>query len=434
MAMKKVLILAYDFPPYISVGGLRPYNWLKYLKQFDVEPVIITRQWANKYGNESDYVAPSESKEVIIDASEYGTIIRAPYRPNLANRLLLKYGADRFRFIRKVITAFYEYFQFILPIGTKHNLLIEANKYLENNSVDVIIATGDPFVLFKYAKGLSTKHKTPWIADYRDLWSQDISVHKKLLFKRWCRFFEKRIVKKASHVIVVSEYLKHQISSITEQCHFEIIPNGYNKELIDNLSHIRQGGEVLSIALVGTIYKWNPINGFLFAVNNFVKSHGSDSIVINFYGVNNKEELNSIIEEKYPLLMDVLRIHPKIKNELLIEKLLSTNLTLLFNYYTFMGTKVYEYLGINRPILFCFTNDEEAKSLKQEHYKLKEVKGVSNTLQEDLIRDKKAGLIVKNKEHLIEVLEDCYSEFRQKGYVSSNTKNSDEFSRRNQAK
>jgi hypothetical protein len=25
--MKKLLILAYDFPPYVSVGGMRPYNW-----------------------------------------------------------------------------------------------------------------------------------------------------------------------------------------------------------------------------------------------------------------------------------------------------------------------------------------------------------------------------------------------------------------------
>lgn len=54
--MKKVLILAYDFPPYVSVGGMRPYNWYRYLKEFDVEPVVITRQWENKHGNQLDYI------------------------------------------------------------------------------------------------------------------------------------------------------------------------------------------------------------------------------------------------------------------------------------------------------------------------------------------------------------------------------------------
>ncbi len=35
--MKKVLILAYDFPPYVSVGGLRPYSWYKYFKEFGLK-------------------------------------------------------------------------------------------------------------------------------------------------------------------------------------------------------------------------------------------------------------------------------------------------------------------------------------------------------------------------------------------------------------
>ena len=34
--MKKLLILAYDFPPYISVGVLRPYLWYKYMKEYGV--------------------------------------------------------------------------------------------------------------------------------------------------------------------------------------------------------------------------------------------------------------------------------------------------------------------------------------------------------------------------------------------------------------
>jgi glycosyltransferase involved in cell wall biosynthesis len=56
--MKKVLILAYDFPPYVSVGGLRPYSWYKYFHEFGLYPIVVTRQWGNKYGNHLDYIAP----------------------------------------------------------------------------------------------------------------------------------------------------------------------------------------------------------------------------------------------------------------------------------------------------------------------------------------------------------------------------------------
>ena len=64
MQEKRVLILAYDFPPYVSVGGLRPYAWYKYLRECGVYPVVITRQWANRYGNALDYIAAGESDEV----------------------------------------------------------------------------------------------------------------------------------------------------------------------------------------------------------------------------------------------------------------------------------------------------------------------------------------------------------------------------------
>ena len=85
--MKKVLILAYDFPPYASVGALRPYSWYKYLHEFGIYPVVVTRQWNNKYGNHLDYIASGYSSQPVIEESERGTIIRTPYFPNLANKL-----------------------------------------------------------------------------------------------------------------------------------------------------------------------------------------------------------------------------------------------------------------------------------------------------------------------------------------------------------
>src|SRR5688572_11158846 len=102
--MKKVLILAYDFPPYVSVGGLRPYNWLMYLKEFGMEPIVVTRQWSNKYGSHLDYIAPGDSDKILIEHMKEGTIIRAPYKPNLANRIMLKHGDKKYKLLRKIVS------------------------------------------------------------------------------------------------------------------------------------------------------------------------------------------------------------------------------------------------------------------------------------------------------------------------------------------
>jgi hypothetical protein len=148
---KKVLILAYDFPPFVSVGGLRPYSWYKYLAEYGVYPVVVTRQWVIRHNSVVDYVSGGYSDKTEIEETEKGTIIRTAYNPNLSNRLLLKYGENRLRFIRKAITAWYEFFQFLFFIGSKVELYKAANEYLKTNKVDAIIASGDPFILFRYA-------------------------------------------------------------------------------------------------------------------------------------------------------------------------------------------------------------------------------------------------------------------------------------------
>src|SRR5688500_6604075 len=133
--MVKVLILAYDYPPYVSVGALRPYSWFKYLPEFGGFPIVVTRQWSNTYGSHLDYIAPSDSAHTVFEESEKGSIIRTPYIPNASNKLMLKYGDSKFRSLRKIISGFYEFGQFLFPIGPKANLYFEADRYLSENKV-----------------------------------------------------------------------------------------------------------------------------------------------------------------------------------------------------------------------------------------------------------------------------------------------------------
>ncbi|UPT66320.1 MAG: hypothetical protein M0D57_17885 [Sphingobacteriales bacterium JAD_PAG50586_3] len=159
--MKKVLILAYDFPPYVSVGALRPHSWYKYFPESGIYPVVVTRQWGNKYKSNLDYIAAGDSTNVIEEVGEHGTILRAPYKPNFANRLLLKYGDSKYSLLRKGVSAYYEIIQYLTHKGPKASLFYAADEYLKNNKVDCIIATAEPYVLLKYASALGKKHNTP---------------------------------------------------------------------------------------------------------------------------------------------------------------------------------------------------------------------------------------------------------------------------------
>jgi hypothetical protein len=439
MNPKKVLILAYDFPPYVSVGGLRPYSWYKYLNEFKVYPIVITRQWSNNYGNHLDYIAPSKEQEVEITSSDCGTIIRTPYKPNRANRLMLKHGVEKHRLRRKLITAYYELFQYVFPVGPKLELYLEAKKYLQNNKVDVILASGEPFVLLKYASKLSKEFNIPWIADYRDSWVQKAHIQNNFLLKTWYTCVEKKVLKSVNKITTVSDFLKHEIAFANTTVEFEIIPNGFDYEFADNAKKIKQNDKTLSFVLTGSIYDWHPIRSFLSHLNNFIVSNNYTNIRLFLYGINMHAKtigttIEELISEEYPHLLGYCVFHEKLSNEELLVELANLNVMVLFNDYSLMGTKIFDYIGINRTILFCFENDEDAMRLKRKYFNMKERQSTNDRLQIELIKRTQAGYIVKDAQELNSTFEMLYNEFSKNKFIACNTINTEEFSRKRQAK
>jgi glycosyltransferase involved in cell wall biosynthesis len=428
--MKKVLILAYDFPPYVSVGGLRPYNWYKHLKEFGVEPIVVTRQWGNVHGNHLDYISAGESEESIIENTEFGIIIRTPYKPNFANRLMLKYGDEKYRILRKSFSAFYELAQFIFPIGPKAALYREAREFLKNNEVDVILATGDPFVLFSFASKLSKEYGIPWIADYRDPWSHNEDHGKTFIQKKWNSYFEKKIVSTSSYIQTVSKFVYSKIEVLIPNKPHSIAPNGYDTGCIDTIKGVQQNDKELSISFVGTIYKWHPIESFLRVANTFVTENPQAKIIFKFYGTNFTNELDRFVNEEFPRLRDHIVVTSKMQNKELLEKLASDNVMLLFNYYSFMGTKIFDYLGIRRKIILCYENDPEANLLKQKYYHIDESGNESKQLQAELLHETNAGIIVKDAVHLKEVLKELYAEFQETGKIACDSIGIEKYSRK----
>lgn len=425
--MKRLLILAYDFPPYVSVGGLRPFAWYKYLKEFGVEPVVVTRQWGNVYGNELDYIAPGSSNETLVEETECGTIIRTPYKPNLANRLMLRYGKNHFALVRKAVTAFYEFAQYLFFVGPKSCVYRGAKNYLKNNKVDAIIATGEPFVLFKYASALSRKHNIPWIADYRDPWTENRNRNK--WFGRLSKHYERLFTANAECAITVDDFFRMQIGTNVSKP-FHIIPNGYNPDAINAVSEISQGTDCLRFAFVGTIYKWHPLESVLRGFSLFADAATKPEFELNFFGINNADELNSLLTGKFPNLIGKVQVIPRMDNSLLMQKLAKHNIMLLFNYYSFTGTKIYDYLGLKRKILLCYSDDNEARQLKEKYYPTEEIAGLSTHLQEDLINATHSGVVVKDKDHLMSVLADLYNEFSATGSIACGTVGEEKYSRK----
>lgn len=424
----KILILAYDYPPYNSVGGLRPKSWERDFNNNGAYPIVVTRDWNAKFGDERDYFEASDLKEVEIKVTDNHTVIKTPYSPALSISLLKKYGPGKFKLLRKSLTFLFEILQFFIPVGSKKNLYRGAKEYLKHNKVDAILATGEPFVLFYHAYWLSKKFDIPYVLDYRDPWSQN-ATRSSLIMKRFYARLEKKVTRNANGITTVSDEFRETISNGFDLKNIEIFPNGFNAQAFEGQSSINQSREELVITIGGSTYQWHPIGIFIRGLIKVCLERNDVDVKFNIFGAN--ELMRSSVEDA--LLKDALpsnlkiSVEKRIPNSELVTNLLRSNVLLLFNDYDIIGTKIFDYIGAQRKILLCFEKDVESLKLKDKffHYGGNEL--ISK--QVDLIKKTNSGIALKDQKHLVLILNDLFDEFRQNKYIKCETINPQNYSR-----
>jgi hypothetical protein len=341
---------------------------------------------------------------------------------------MLKHGEKKHRILRKSVSAYYEFAQFFAPVGPKAGLYEGARAYLKTHKVDAIIATGDPFVLFSYASKLSKEFGIPWIADYRYPWSQSFSAKKGFFQRKIDLFFEKRIVTSAQTIITVDKLFMLKIQKLFNSKTYHIFPNGYDPIEIQKTKEIKQSSDILTFSFIGTIYLWHPIRQLLQDFENYALKNPQNKFQLKFYGVNNEEQITEMINSQFKELKNKITIIPKISNPLLLQSLAKDNVFILFNYYQFTGTKIYDYLGLKRKIVLCYSESEEAESLKNKYY----FKSIETEIlpQIDIIHETNSGIIVKDSHHLQQVLQELYTEFEEKGFIACDSVGVENYSRK----
>lgn len=355
--MKKVLILAYDFPPYNSIGGQRPYSWYKYFKKNQIYPIVFTRQFDKAVDNKIRYLNAGYSNSIDIVSTEHGTIYYSSYNPNLRDRLLIKYRKNyAAKFLAKTLTLLQILFEFTFPIfDNKNSIYKSAKDFLTNETVDLIIATGEPFILFNYAKKLSVKFNIPWIADYRDGWSLNYSQPK--IFRKYFQYFEMKITSSALLLTTVSMEFKKQLNSIFPKKRIEIIYNGYFEELFSNLPN-HEKPEKLTIGFSGTLYDYQPIEEILIKLYQEL-THQNKYFEFHFIGLKSQPNQIKRLQSNLPKeLFNTISFTKKVSQKEAILLMNKCDILMLpcSPANPQLYAKVFEYIALNKKII-VYQND-----------------------------------------------------------------------------
>lgn len=236
---KKVLIITYYWPPAGGPGVQRWLKFVKYLPDFDIQPIVYIPENASY-----PIIDEALHSDVKPDTEILTHPIKEPYK--IAQILSKKSTKSissgiipekRKQSLSEQLLLFVRG-NFFIPdarIGWVKPSVEFLSEYLDKNPIDVMITTGPPHSLHLIGKQLKEKFDIPWIADFRDPWTT-IGYHKKLKLTAAAakkhQKLEKEILTKADRILVTSPSTKKDFEkSTTKPIH--LITNGYDIEHIE---------------------------------------------------------------------------------------------------------------------------------------------------------------------------------------------------------
>ena len=392
--MRKVLIIARYF-------GTRVPGLIKYLPEFSFQPILLTAHTSSDIQLPSDlWTIETEYREAM---HSWKRILGLRAGGDLRSQVKNRIGAtSRKSFIDRVLTLGGEVINYPDSYkGWKTTAIKAANELLRQEDISIIISSSSPVTSHIIARELKIEHGIPWVADLRDLWSQNHNYIYSPVRKWFDRRLENKNLSAADVLVTVSQPWAEKLVKHYRGKAVHTITNGFDPENSD-LSTIKLTNK-FSITHTGNIYggKQDPTK-ILAVVNNLITegTMNKNDVEIRFYG----PSLGWLDKEirKYKLTT-IVKQYGTVPHDDAIEKQGESQLLLLLDWdpQGEMGVyplKVFEYLGAGRPILATG--------------------GITGNVIGKLLERTKAGIHAPDIESTKKALTDMYLEYKQQGRIS----------------
>lgn len=257
--MKRVLIIAYYWPPAGGSGVQRCLKFAKFLPQFDWEPVVYTCEnpaaFTWDHSLEDDVPKGLEvHKTRIFEPFELYKKLTGQGKDAKVTDVMVQ--SDKESLVKRM--AIWLRGNLYVPdakVGWVKPSVKYLSKYLAEQPVDMILSSGPPHSVHLIAKKLHRSTNIPWVADFRDPWTNIYSnrfMKRTAFTERRDRRLETSVLAQANAVTVVSPGLAREFGDRAQQ--LVEIYNGYDPDDIPAARQQKNGA--FSLCYTGN-YKAN---------------------------------------------------------------------------------------------------------------------------------------------------------------------------------
>lgn len=243
--MVKVLFLVMEFPPVNTTGNFRSLKFVKYLKDFGVQPIVVTL----KEDEASHYFKVPVDNSLLKEIPPDTPIFRVHCEGEE------KYYGNK---LKNFITIFFS-IKDTLAVRWKKHLFIELEAIIKRHSPQLIFTSLPPFSSGKLAVHVAKKFRLPLIVDMRDLYANWGNVPHGSFVHYLLKLFEERMIfRRAAKIIGVTPQLIKTLKAthpLVKAEKFVVIPNGYDSDThFPSQILFKNTSENISIGYVGSFY------------------------------------------------------------------------------------------------------------------------------------------------------------------------------------
>jgi glycosyltransferase involved in cell wall biosynthesis len=397
--MRNVLLVTYSYPPVERSGARRPAALAKYLPRFGWRPVILTPRIEGAPRND-EFVTETDYRDVLVD---WKAKLRLDQHRTLHEQFGLSLskqaGADKPHTLAitvlKNLLTFPDLTKGWIPYAVK---AVEDIKRA-NQPIDAIITTFPPASAHMIGARAKQILGVPWIADFRDLWTQDITTMRPRDLQFLQVPLEKKTLRTADVLIGVSDPWSARLAGRYRSHDVVTVPNGFDPDDFHPRPAVTRK---FTITYAGVLYQGQRDPSLLFeTLSNLIRENviPAADVLVRFYAP--PEAWLLPLVRRFGL-EPVVELNGIVKRKEVLQREMESHILLLLSWTNPKDTglhtgKLFEYLGAERPILAIGGN-----------------RGVLTQVLEET----GAGIHASSKDEVRNFLVQSYVEYKQQGYVA----------------
>ncbi|WP_127136578.1 glycosyltransferase [Flagellimonas oceanensis] len=370
--MRKILVIAYYWPPAGGPGVQRWLKFTKYLPEFGLEPIVYVPENPSYPLVDEKLVAEVPSsikvlKQPIKEPYAWASLLSKKKTKTISSGIIKEKNPS---FIEKVLLWIRG--NFFIPDARKlwvRPSISYLAKVIAEEGIETIITTGPPHSLHLIGLGLKKKYHIQWIADFRDPWTS-IGYHKKLRLTEYARLkhkaLEKGVLLKADKIVVTSNTTKTEFEAITPKP-IKVITNGFDEELSPT-----ELDSKFTVSHIGSLLTGRNPLGFWQALQELIAENEvfGKALKVQLAGVVGEEVLHSIKDFGLDAHVEQLGY---LSHDKVLETQQKSQVLLLLEIDSeetqgIIPGKLFEYLNAKRPILAIGPKGWEAGAMVEEHH------------------------------------------------------------------